>query len=72
MILRSLISITGGFRVDGGMGDWMVKLPLQGHNRIHLVLVQVVIEKGVTFVLFKPHIQNTYILNILELDQRKY
>jgi len=50
-------NLLGGFRVDGGNGDWMVKIPLLGRKGMVLILVQVVVEQGVTFVLFKPRIQ---------------
>lgn len=46
----------GGFKVEGGNGDWMVKMPLLGRKGMILTLVQVVVEQGVTFVLFKPRI----------------
>eukprot|EP00026_Physarum_polycephalum_P000021 Phypoly_transcript_00021.p1 GENE.Phypoly_transcript_00021~~Phypoly_transcript_00021.p1 ORF type:complete len:3252 (+),score=335.79 Phypoly_transcript_00021:281-10036(+) len=48
---------SGGFRVDGGNGDWMVKIPLLGQKEMVLILVQVMVEQGITFVLFKPYIK---------------
>ena len=42
--------------MDGGDGDWMVKIPLLGRKGMVLILVQIVVAQGVTFVLFKPRI----------------
>ncbi len=58
----------GGFRIGTSMGDWMVKIPQQGVKEMLLTLVQVVIEKGVTFIIFNPCIYPCiYLGNLLDI-----